>query len=139
MKVLYDTNVLLDVLLRRPPFYTASAQAWTLAEVGRLEGMAAAPSFTNIFYIVRKGLGREFAANAIKKMCGIFTPAVCDAWVINHAIDGELPDFEDAVQDLCALRAGADCIVTRNTADFPSRPAVPVFTPREFLTRIETP
>jgi len=136
MKVLYDTNVLLDVLLRRPPFYTTSAQAWSLAEAGRLEGMAATPSFTNIFYIVRRGRGREFAVSSLRKMCGIFTPA---AWVINRAIDADLRDFEDAVQYFCALRASADCIVTRNTSDFPARPAVPVFTPREFLTRLGTP
>jgi predicted nucleic acid-binding protein len=137
MRVLYDTNVLLDVLLERKPFYASAARTWTLAELGRLEGLAAAVSFTNAFYIISKVLARESARNAIKKMRGIFAPVTCDGWVINKAIDAELPDFEDAVQYFSALHAGADCILTRNAGDFPPQPVVPVFSPAEFLARTE--
>jgi predicted nucleic acid-binding protein len=138
MKVLFDTNVLLDVLLERTPFCAASARAWTLAELGRLDGLAATLSFTNVFYILNKVLDRGSARNSVKKIRDIFTPAACDAWVINQAIDADLPDLEDAVQYFCALRAGADCILTRNAGDFPRKPVLPVLSPKEFLAQLRT-
>ncbi len=137
MKAFYDTNVLLDVLLARAPFYVDSARVWTLAEVGRLEGYASAVSFTNVFYIVEATEGRADARRAVRTMVGFFTPATCDAQVIRQAVEAGLPDFEDAVQYFSALHAGADCILSRNPDDFPRRPAVPVFSPTEFLAQLE--
>lgn len=139
MRILYDTNVLLDVLLRRVPFYEASARAWTLAERGRLDGLAAAISYADAFYLIGKSLGRTSARTSIKKMFDIFAPAVCDAWVIRRAVDSELPDFEDALQYFSALHARADCILTRNAADFPSDSVLPVLSPAEFLAQLEKP
>lgn len=137
MRAFYDTNVLLDVLLKRAPFYDDSARAWTLAEMGRLEGHVSAVSFTNIFYIVQSARDRGEAERAVRTMVGIFTPATCDAQVIRQAVDAGLPDFEDAVQYFSALHAAADCILSRNPGDFPRRPVVPVLSPTEFLAQLE--
>jgi predicted nucleic acid-binding protein len=133
----FDTNVLLDVLLQRSEFYEHSARVWALAETGSIRGLAAAVSFTNVFYIVERLRGRDTARDTVRGILEAFTPAACDEAVVRQAARADLDDFEDAVQYFSALHAGADCILTRNVADFPRRPALPVLTPREFLARSE--
>lgn len=137
VKAFYDTNVLLDVILRREPFYADSARVWTLAEMGRIEGYASAVSFSNIFYIVERLRNRQAATAAVRTLLHIFTPAACDAQVLGQAVDAELPDFEDAIQYDSALHADMDCILTRNPDDYPRPPAVPVLSPSEFLAQLE--
>lgn len=65
MKVLIDTNVVLDVILDREPFVESAAALFGLVEVGRLQGYVSATTITNIFYIVRKLKGRQVALEAI--------------------------------------------------------------------------
>ncbi len=137
MRAFFDTNVLLDVLLERAPFYGDSARVWTLAETGRLEGYVSAVSFTSIFYIVRAAGTRADAEKAVRTMLDIFTPATCDAQVIRQAAGTRARDFEDAVQYSSALHAGAECILSRNLRGYPRRPAVPILSPTEFLAKIE--
>src|SRR3972149_10498982 len=103
MKVFYDTNVLLDVLMAREPFFRDSAKVWTLAELGRVEGHLSAVSFLNIFYLMQRKRGRTAAAGAVRRMFEIFKAVACDSLIINQAIDSDLPDFEDAVQYFSAL------------------------------------
>ncbi len=132
MKVFVDTNVMLDVLAKREPFYNDSVALWTLAEQGKIEGLISAISFTNIFYIVRKLSNRKTALQTMAQLRDTFTPVACDAQVLNQAIDADFKDFEDAVQYFSACRAGALCIVSRNADHFP-RAEPPVMGPAEFL------
>jgi predicted nucleic acid-binding protein len=132
MKVFLDTNVLLDVLAERADFYDDAAAIWSLAEHGRLTGIIAAVSVTNIYYIVRKLADHRTAMKAMVQMRDIFTLATCDGQVMSQAIDARMSDFEDAVQYFSALRAGAESLVTRNPKHFP-RSTLPVVTPKEFL------
>ncbi len=132
MKVYVDTNVLLDVLARREPFYRDSAAVWTLAEQGKILGLISAISFTNIFYIVRKLRGRRIALRAMAQLRDTFTPVACDGQILDQAIDADFEDFEDAVQYFSAARADVSCIVSRNPDHFPrSDPAV--LSPAELL------
>jgi predicted nucleic acid-binding protein len=133
MRMFVDTNVLVDVLTKRLPFYADSAVVWTLAEQGRVTGVVSATSFTNIFYIIRRLENAETARQALQLLRGVFEVAACDQHVINQALSATMKDFEDAVQYICAIRAGADCIVSRNPADFPTTEDCPVLTPAEFL------
>ena len=137
MKAFIDTNVLLDVLGERQPFYEDSAAVWSLAEQGKVEGLVSAVSFANVFYIMRRWGDVAAAREAVILLRDAFTAVACDASVINRAIDSKMRDFEDAVQYFSALHAGADCILSRNPGDFPRRPAVPVFSPTEFLAQLE--
>ena len=137
MRPFIDTNVLLDVLGARGPFYQHSARVWALAEEGSLEGLVSAVSFTNVFYIVDRWADAESAREAVTLVRDAFIPVACNALIINQAIDADMPDFEDAVQYFSALHAGADCILSRNAGDFPRRPEVPVLSPREFLAELE--
>lgn len=133
MKVFLDTNVLIDVLAVREPFYADSAALWTLAEEGGFKGCVSVISFTNIFYIVRKLAGLQRARTALVLLRDSFVPVECDADVLRQAIDANLNDFEDAVQYFSALRVQADCLVTRNPGHFPVDSQCPIITPHGFL------
>lgn len=132
MRILLDTNVLIDVLARRQPFYVHSAAVWAQAELGILTGLISAVSVTNIFYIVRKIRDTDTARSALTLLRDTFSIVGCDEQVIGQAIDTPLADFEDAVQYVCALHAQADCLVTRNPGHF-TMPDLLIATPAEFI------
>jgi len=132
MKVFFDTDVLLDVLAERMPFYPHAMRVWTLAEIGRVEGQVGAISFGNCSYIIRKHGGRSVAGKAIRLIRDAFKPVDLTGQIVNQAIDAGFADFEDAIQYHSAVRAQADCILTRNPDHFPRAP-LPVLSPAEFL------
>jgi len=132
VNVFFDTNVLMDVLLKRRLFIKSSQRAWFLAERGKIRGMVSVLSFSNIYYMVRKLEGATEAMSMMAMLRDTFVPVACDEQVIHQAIDVGTKDFEDAIQYFSALRADASCIITRNPDHFPSS-ALPVLSPDEFL------
>ena len=130
--MLLDTNVLLDVLAFRKPFYDAAARIWTLAEHQKLDALVSAISFNNIYYIIRKAGGKAKADDALRIIRDLFTPVPLDAKLINQAMDSSIDDFEDAVQFHSAVRETADFLITRDPDGFPST-GTPVLSPPEFL------
>jgi predicted nucleic acid-binding protein len=132
MDVFIDTNVLLDVLAKRQPFYEDSAAVWTLAEQGRIRGLVSVLSFSNIYYIVRRLKDRRAANQAMSLLRGTFKAVPCDEQVVFQAIDAGMKDFEDAIQYFSALRTEANCLLSRNPDHFP-RSGLSVLTPAEFL------
>lgn len=136
MRVFVDTNVLIDVIAKRQPFYADSAKIWTLAEQGRITGVVSAISFNNIYYIVRRLENSKTARRALQLLRDTFEAAACDQAVLNQAIDAKFKDFEDAVQYVSAIRASAECLVSRNPSDFPAAQGCPVLTPAEFLSTL---
>jgi len=134
MKVFLDTNVLLDILAKREPFYTASAEVWSLAESGAVQGCISTISFNNIYYVVRKMTGKSNADKALRILRDIFVPVAPDTLILNQAIDSTMNDFEDAIQFHSAIRAGADCLITRDPGHFKEVEAnLAISTPDEFL------
>lgn len=136
MKIFVDTNLLLDVLAKREPFYTAAARVWTLAETGACEALVSAISFNNVFYIVRKVRDTAAARRALVLLRDVFASVAPDQRILNQAIDSDIPDFEDAIQFYSALHARADYLLTRNIGDFPAG-ILPILTPAEFLALLE--
>ena len=132
MNVFIDTNVLMDVLLERRPFVAESRKVWFLVERGKIVGLVSALSFPNIFYVVRKALGADAASSMMTLLRNTFAPVPLDGQILNQAIDAKFADFEDAIQYFSALRADAECFLTRNPDHFP-RSHLRVFTPTEFL------
>lgn len=133
MKVFLDTNVLIDVLAKRQPFYADSATVWTLAEKGQIEGQVSALSFTNIYYVIRKLEDAKTARSMLGLLRDVFTPVSCDAQILNLALASDFKDFEDAVQYFSAVQAESDCLISRNPNDFAKPRECPVLTPAEFL------
>jgi predicted nucleic acid-binding protein len=132
LKVFVDTNVLLDVLAGRKPFYSEAERVWSLAESGRIDGYVSAISFNNCYYIIHKYAGRRSADKAIRLLRDVFSPIDLTAQVLNQAIDAGFSYFEDAIQFHSAVHAQVPCIITRNQDHFPRTP-VAVLSPAEFL------
>jgi predicted nucleic acid-binding protein len=133
MNVLIDTNVLIDVLAKREPFYADSVRVWTLAEQGRIKGLISVISFNNIYYVVRRLRARQAANRMMVLLRDTFSPIPLDQQILDQAIDSGFKDLEDAIQYFSAVRAGADCIVSRDAGAFPQSD-LPVLTPAELLT-----
>ena len=130
--VLIDLNILLDVLQKREPFYTASAHLLAVAETGKIDGYVAAHGLTTLFYLIQKGRGTAEARAAITNLLQIVQVAPIDQGTIEQALNLDYPDFEDAVQMMVAVQCKLDCLITRNVKDY--QPALlPVMTPVEFL------
>lgn len=133
MNVFVDTNVLLDVLARREPFYAHSVGVWTLAEQGRVKGFVSAISFNNIHYVTRKLRTRQAARRMMAFLRDTFEPVPLDKQILDQAIDADFEDLEDAIQYFSAVRAKSDCLISRDANAFP-KPDLPVLTPAEFLS-----
>ena len=135
MKVLIDTNVILDVLCGRAEFLEASSMVWKYCEINKLSGVISALSIPNIVYILRKELDPDKTKEIIDRLMLIFDVAELKAEDLRKAADMKFADYEDAVQMCCAARINADFIVTRNVRDFVSSP-IPAVKPSELLDRI---
>jgi predicted nucleic acid-binding protein len=116
--VLFDTNVVLDVLLDRQPHAKASAAAWAAIETGTSIGLLAAHAITTIHYLVRKELGDAKARGIISAILRVFGIAAVDGAVVHEALKLFLADFEDAVTVAAARLAGCEFIVTRDPKGF---------------------
>lgn len=132
MTIFVDTNVLLDVLAKREPFYEASAAVWTLAERSEVRAWISAISFNNIFFIVRKVEGAERARRALRLLRDVFESVAPDQRLLDQAIDSSTGDFEDALQFHSAVRCRATYLISRNAGDFPTNGPT-VLSPTEFL------
>lgn len=135
MKVLIDTNVILDVLCGRAEFLEASSRVWKYCEINKLSGVISALSVPNIVYILRKELDPDKTKEIIDRLLLIFDVAELKAEDLRKAAEMKTADYEDAIQMCCADRINADFIITRNIRDFVSSP-VPAVKPSELLDRI---
>jgi len=131
-KVFLDTNVILDILLRREPFIADSAAVWDLLEREKAAGYASAISFNNIHYIIRKLAGTKDAQQAMRAMRDTLYIVPLDEKTLDKAIDAKFSDFEDAIQFFSAIRCEADFLLTRNVSDFP-HDDIPILKPQAFL------
>ena len=135
MKVLIDTNVILDVLMNRAAFVDASAQVLRYCEVGKIEGFVCALSIPNIVNIMRKELDPEGIKEIVQRLRSIVGIADLKGRDLINAVSLDFNDYEDAVQSACAERIGAELIVTRNVGDFINS-RVPAIRPLELLERL---
>ena len=135
MKILIDTNVILDVLCDRTDFVESSSKIWKLCEVEKIDGYISALSIPNIVYILRKELTPEKTQQIIEQLFMIFHIADLKSSDIRKAANMKTSDYEDAIQMVCAQRMKVDFIVTRNIKDF-IESKVPAMKPDELLERI---
>ena len=135
MKILIDTNIIIDVLANREGFAEHAAQLFRLCEVGRVQGHVYALSIANIVYIMRKELDHSKIEEIIEKIDAIFTIVDMKADDLKKAMALPFDDYEDALQSVCASRIKADYIVTRNLKDFKNSKILAI-KPAELLERI---
>jgi len=137
MKILFDTNVILDVLLDREPFSGDAAFLMSLVEQSEIIGLICATTVTTIHYLATKALGTQAASRHIQTLLALFVIAPVNRVVLEEASKSKFKDFEDAVLRESAIHAGAEYIVTRNMADF-KKSKLPAFSPVDLINSLES-
>lgn len=131
--ILVDTNVILDVLFKREPYDNVAQTIITKCADREVVGYIAAHSIPNLFYILRKNYSQKERRKFIINLCHIFHISDLNAEKIISVIENEeFIDFEDCLQEECAVEAMADYIVTRNPVDY-KKSRVKVIEPDEFV------
>lgn len=135
MKILIDTNVILDVLCNRKDFAEDSLRVFKYCETNQITGYISALSIPNIVYIMRKELDSEKIKEILTVLTSIFTVVDLRGTDLIKAADLDFSDYDDALQSVCASRTKVNYIVTRNIKDFKSS-SVPAIKPSELIERI---
>lgn len=136
MRVLVDTNVVLDVLLDRRPFAEAATQVFALVEESRIEGFLCATTVTTVDYLLGQSLAPERARDALQRLLNLFEIAPVNRSVLEQALRSGISDFEDAVMEQAGRLVAADAITTRNVRDF-EKSTVTVFDPLELISTVK--
>ena len=118
MRVLFDTNVVLDVLLDREPHSEAASTLFSRVETGALAGYLCATTVTTVHYLAAKAIGPERSVEEVQKLLNLFETAPVNRSVLEAALEAGFSDFEDAVLYESARHVDAEAIVTRNVQDF---------------------
>lgn len=118
MKILLDTNIVLDLLMDRMPYADAAADLFSRVEDGTVIGYLCGTTITTVFYLASRTIGAVRAREEIGKLLSLFEVAPVNRNVLESALDVDFQDFEDAVIHESACHVGADAIVTRNRKDF---------------------
>ena len=121
MRVLFDTNILLDVLLNRDPWVNQASAIWRASDEGEITGYIVACAVADIFYIARRLVTLETARAAVRICLDAFEVCPVGQQVLEQAETLSGSDFEDNVQIACADIAGLDAIVTRDKKAFSLR------------------
>ena len=133
MRVLVDTNIILDDFLEREPFVEDAAALMEAIESERIVGYVTATTLTNIFYIARRQTRSiELARQAVSETLTLMEVCLVDHAILEAAFPSNLRDFEDAVHLACAMASRLDAIITRNAQDFAGA-TLPILSTRELL------
>ena len=135
MRILLDTNVVLDFILLRKDHLAEASTIFKLLDDDKIRVFVAAISVTNVFYITKKELYLQKAHDAVHFSLDSVEFCEADKHILEDAYALGFTDFEDAVQCASAKAEGLDAIVTRNKKDFVNSP-IPVYSPTEFLALI---
>ena len=133
MRVLVDTNILLDDFLERETFLEDAAALMEAIESERIVGYVTATTLTNIFYIARRQTRSiELARQAVSETLTLMEVCLVDRAILEAAFASNLRDFEDAVQLACAIASRLDAIITRKAQDFAGA-TLPILSTSELL------
>jgi len=136
LRVIVDTNVVLDILLEREPFVKPAVDVFCLIEESRIDAFICATTVTTIDYLLVKSLPTLKARSALRRLISLFEIATVNRPVIERALVSKIQDFEDAVLDEAGQMAGVDFVITRNTKDFTGS-ALKVCDPKDFLALVD--
>lgn len=137
MKVLIDTNVLIDFILIRKPYATDAEKILLLCKNKKITGCIASHSIMNIFYILRKEYTPKERRTILLNLCKILEVIGIDSDKIENALKNEkFSDMEDCLQAECAINSNSNYIITRNTKDFKESNILAI-EPSEFLQKIK--
>jgi predicted nucleic acid-binding protein len=137
MRVLLDTNVVLDFVLARHPFFIEANEIFVRLQNGEFEAFVSAITPINVFYTTRKEKDKTIALAAIEELLKLVEITKSDNLIFQNALALGFSDYEDAVQHECAAAENLDAIVTRNSKDYKNS-LVKIYSPSEFLQFLQT-
>ena len=136
-RVLLDTNVILDFLLIREPNYVCAQDIIKEIVNGNVQGYITASMATDVFYLLQKTNGKEFALNSLGDLLIILDVLTVYRDDVYSALYSGWDDFEDALQAHVAIRSGMDAIVTRNINDYKKAKDIDIVLPNDFHQYLE--
>ena len=113
-----DTDIVLDLLAQRNPFYPAAAQLFSQAEVGSVTLCVSSLTFSNLFYLLRKQVSGHQAHKILRTFKQLVKIVAVDDPIVEQALQAGFTDFEDALQYFAALSAGCTVLITRNVRHY---------------------
>lgn len=137
MRILIDTNIILDYVLERQPFHAEAEEIVLRVAKQDFAGYVSSITPINVYYTGRKLKGKDHTIKAVRRLLRLFEVCAADKRVLQRAFTANFNDYEDAVQHECAIAENLDAIVTRNTKDYKNS-AVQVYSPTEFLQYLQT-
>ena len=137
MRVLLDTDVVLDVIMGRVPFAKEAGELLDLSEQGAFVAYVSAITPLNIFYVARKLKSAADLRLAVQALLTTVRVCTVDESILKDAFALPFGDYEDAVQHCCASANNLEGIVTRNLKDYKNA-TLPVFSPTDFLKKLES-
>ena len=133
MRLLFDTNIILDIALMRIPHYQYSASIFSLIDNKKIVDFITATTITDIYYIAKKEKGHTISINFIKSLIQVVDVIGIDKETILQALSSKVFDFEDAIQSEASKINAIDYIITRNIKDF-EQSEIPAMMPYDFLS-----
>ena len=134
-RIFLDTNVILDLLGERVPFFDSIAKVATLADQKKLAIIVSPLSFTTIDYVLNKYESSKSVLNKLRKFKIICEVCEVNEETIDKALNSNFKDFEDTVQYFTAIQSNCSIIITRNGKDFKNS-TIPIMTAEEYLSSI---
>ena len=136
-KIFIDSDIILDMLSKREPFYGSAAILFSLIERGTLKGYTSPVIFSNLHYILRKRISKKETITSLKYLKSLIMILPVDSRAIESALDSGFDDFEDAIQYYCAEQNGINYFITRNKLDY-SKAQITILSANEFLSMLHT-
>ena len=137
MKVLIDTNVVLDAIANRIPYKTSSQEIINLILDNKLEGYITANCTTDIYYIARKHLNQIDLQNTMRSLFSVFRIIDVLETDCHTALDSSLSDYEDALMVVCGTNVSIDYLISRDEELLQSKAVLPVISPIDFLNKFK--
>jgi len=135
-KLFLDTNVVVDLLGEREPFYDSIAKIATLADKGKIHLIISALTYSTVYYLLSRFEDKEVVKDKIRKFKVIAETSDLTDKIIDIGLTSKFKDFEDSLQYYCAVKMGCNMLITRNGKDF-KESEIPVFSPDEYLSRLK--
>ena len=137
MKILLDSDILLDFFFNREPYFTYSKEVLDLCEKKKVEGFITPVIFSNVYYLLRKNFSKETCFTFATGLMNVVDIISIDKSVVLKSLQSDFNDFEDALQNFSAESSGLKILLTRNLKDC-QKSSLRIMTPENFLNTFNT-
>lgn len=136
-RLFLDTNVVLDLLGEREPYYNSAAKIATLADKGEIDLIVSALTYSTVYYLLSRVEDKKLVKEKLRKFKVIAETSDLTDKIVAKGLSSKFSDFEDSLQYYCAIKMDCKILITRNSKDF-KESEIPVLTPDEYLNSLRT-